>query len=117
MKYKGIDLQDLDPSIEMDAAKSFIEHREINKKKLTQRAFSQAMKTALQAFKISMTPTELIDFTVNKGWAGININWTLNALNSEMIALERIRTNTRYTQPQQNLGTWVSGGVIHESVG
>jgi len=91
MKYKGIDLSGLDMEISEDIAKEFIEHREINKKKLTQGAFNRAMKTALKAFQIGMTPDELIEFTIDKGWQGINLEWAKNALMKE----SHIQVNTR----------------------
>lgn len=103
MKYKGIDLQGLDPSIEVDAAKGFIEYRWINGKKLTQRAFGQAMKKSLEAFKIHMTPAELIDLTVEKGWSGINADWAVNAKNNDMMVLQKVRG-----RPQQNLDAWIN---------
>jgi len=91
MIYKNINLECLDKlkddfgnKIEVDAAKSYIEHRINKKKPLTQRAFNQAMAKALNANKVGMTPTELIDWTVeHTGWDGINISWTKGRLAAE----------------------------------
>lgn len=92
MKYKGIELDGLDIEIDIEAAKSFIEHREINKARLTQRAFDQAMVKSLDAFKVGMTPSELIDFTVEAGWKGINLNYTRAKLSREMTAAHEARS-------------------------
>ena len=85
-KSTKIDYTGLDLEIEIEAAQSYVEHR-INKgKPLTQRAFNQAMAMALRAHEVGMTPTELIDWTVTKGWDGINISFTKSALSRERIA-------------------------------
>ena len=85
-KATKIDYTGLDLEIELEAAQSYVEHR-INKgKPLTQRAFNQAMAMALRAHEVGMTPTELIDWTVTKGWDGINISFTKSALSRERIA-------------------------------
>ena len=93
MKYKNIDLNGLDIEIDIEAAKSYIEHRALKKKPLTQRAFNQAMQKALLGFTIKMTPTEVIDYTVDKGWDGINLNYIVNARNNECTPLQT------YNQP------------------
>lgn len=87
MKYKGIQLDGLDIEIDIEAAKSYIEFRVMAKKPLTQRAFDQAMKKALMAFTINMTPTDVIDYTVEKGWQGINLEWITNAKQRETIQI------------------------------
>ena len=85
-KTTKIDYTCLDIEIELEAAQSYVEHR-INKgKPLTQRAFNQAMSMALRAHEIMMTPTELIDWTVSKGWDGINLSYAKNALSRETMA-------------------------------
>lgn len=98
MKYKKIDLSGLDMEIDVEAAKSYIEFRIECKKPLTQRAFNQAMQTALQAYKVNMTPTELIDWTVNKGWHGININYTLAQIRKEQDAIADTRNVSLHQQ-------------------
>lgn len=76
MKYKKIDLGDFDKLIEVEAMESYIDFRISVKKPLTQRAFNQAMKTAVDGSKkLVMSPTEIIDYTVNKGWQGVNIGY------------------------------------------
>jgi len=86
-KATKIDYTGLNPSIELEAAESYVEHR-INKgKPLTQRAFNQAMNKAMQAHEVSMSPTGLIDWTIDKGWDGINLTYTKSALSREMQAV------------------------------
>jgi len=85
-KATKIDYAGLDIEIELEAAQSYVEHR-INKgKPLTQRAFNQAMCMALRAHEVGMSPTELIDWTVSKGWDGINLPYAKNALSRETMA-------------------------------
>lgn len=86
MKLPKIDITGIDIEIEPEAALEYIQHRINKKKPLTQRAFNQAMTKALSAHEVGMTPTELIDWTVEKGWDGINLAYTKNALASEMQA-------------------------------
>jgi len=87
MKKTKIDISGIDLEIDPEAAQDYVEHR-INKgKPLTQRAFNFAMKKALQAHEVGMTPTELIDWTIEKGWDGININFTKSALMREQQAI------------------------------
>ena len=93
-----ISLAQLDLEIEQDAALSYIEHRKLKKKPLTQRAFDQAMKKALLAFEVGMTPTELIDWTIDKGWDGINIAFTKSALNREVQAIAEISYRNNVVQ-------------------
>lgn len=90
---KKIDLSGIDPQIDPEAAQSYIDHRIGKKKPLTQRAFNLAMKKALKAPEVGMTPTELIDWTVDKGWDGINLNFTKSALGREMQAIKSLGVN------------------------
>ena len=100
MKYKNIELDGLDLEIDIEAAKGFIDHRALKKKPLTQRAFDQAMVKALQAFQVGMTPTELIDFTCEKGWDGINLVYTAAAKNREMMAMQETLQLSTVNQPR-----------------
>ena len=102
-KATKIDYTKLDPSIELEAAESYVEHR-INKgKPLTQRAFNQAMGQAMQAHEVGMTPTQLIDWTVGvKGWDGINLTYTKSALSREMQAVCEVSMR-RVINPRQPL--------------
>ena len=112
MKYKSIELDGLDLEIDPEAAKSFIDHRIGKKKPLTQRAFDQAMVKALMAFNVNMTPTELIDFTIEKGWDGINLVYTAASLNREMMAMAEMRnTSTKQLTSQDVLTdtSWAEG--------
>ena len=101
-----IDFTGLDAEIDIEAAKSYVQHRINVNKPLTQRAFNQAMSKALQAFQVGMTPTELIDWTVDKGWQGINIAYTKSALESERQAFSR--TNNK----SNDLDNWINGNVV-----
>ncbi len=97
-KHKDIDLAGIDIEIDPDAAKSYIEFRIKIKKPFTQRAFDQAMAKSLQAYRVGMTPTELIDFTVHKGWSGINLAYTAKAKDGELQAIAEIKgRSTRST--------------------
>lgn len=93
-KNLKIDYSELNPAIELDAAESYVQHRINLGKPLTQRAFNQAMNKALCAHEVGMTPTELIDWTMDKGWQGINIAYTKNALAQEIKALTNVNINT-----------------------
>ena len=98
LKHKKIDLSGLDLEIDIEAAKGFIDHRIEKKSPATQRIFDNQMKMALRAHECGMSPTELIDFTCNKGWTAININYTKSAVNREMQALSEIRGSHDDTQ-------------------
>ena len=102
LKHKKIDLSGLDIEIDIEAAKGFIDHRIEKKSPATQRIFDNQMKMALRAHECGMTPTELIDFTCNKGWTAININYTQSAVNREMQALSEIRGTHDDTQWNRN---------------
>jgi len=108
MKPKDINLEcladlkdDWGNKIEIDAAKSYIQHRINKKKPLTPRAFNQAMAKALNAYKVGMTPTELIDWTIDKGWDGINISYTMNSLAREKTAQQQAGSTRHITIEEQ----------------
>lgn len=106
-KNTKIDFTGLDAEIDMEAAKSYVQHRVNLGKPLTQRAFDQAMNKALQAFQVGMTPTDLIDWTVDKGWQGINIAYTKSALESEMEALSfQAKTKKQSVKKQLSDKSW-----------
>lgn len=106
-KNTKIDFTGLDAEIDIDAAKSYVQHRINIGKPLTQRAFDQAMNKALQAFQVGMTPTELVDWTVDKGWQGINIAYTRSALESEMEALNfQAKTKKQSVKKQLSDRSW-----------
>jgi hypothetical protein len=66
----------LDVEIPGDVAEAFIEYRKDMKKPLNQRSFNMAMKEALRAHEVGMTPEELLDFTMLMGWRAPNIAYT-----------------------------------------
>jgi hypothetical protein len=114
-----IDFTGLDAEIELEAAKSYVQHRINIGKPLTQRAFELAMKKSLLAFEVGMTPTELIDFTVDKGWQGINIEYTRNAIggakshnvqnyNYRQQIIEKTRTKDRTITQQLSDRSWAT---------
>jgi len=108
MKFMKIELDGLDIEIDIEAAKSFIEMRAMKKKPLTQRAFDQAMKKSIMGFTVGLTATEVIDYTVEKGWDGINLNFITAAKGREMQAVQEVHqrqalTNTRDISTQQML--------------
>ena len=103
MKYRELDLTFIPDGIELDAIKSYIDFRCKIKKPLTQRAFNQAMAKALEAPSVGMTPTELIDFTVDKGWSGINLQYTANARVNEFEAASRVAIAGKVTTRQLTL--------------
>ncbi len=122
MIYKSIDLSQLDPQIDTQIAKDYIDHRKTIKKPLTQRAFNAQMKNALRAFElekygISMTPNEVIEWTLdNTNWQKIDPIWVANQLvknkaTEEVLAQQSMRISNQSTrniplQQQLNDRAW-----------
>ncbi len=122
MIYKNIDLSQLDPQIDTQIAKDYIDHRKTIKKPLTQRAFNAQMKNALRAFElekygISMTPNEVIEWTLdNTNWQKIDPIWVANQLvknkaTEEVLAQQSMRISNQSTrniplQQQLNDRSW-----------
>jgi len=122
MIYKNIDLSQLDPQIDTQIAKDYIDHRKIIKKPLTQRAFNAQMKNALRAFElekygISMTPNEVIEWTLdNTNWQKIDPIWVANQLvknkgTEEVLVQQSMRISNQSTrniplQQQLNDRSW-----------
>jgi len=79
-KTNGIDYSKLSPLIPKEAAIGFVDHRKLLKSPLTQRAFDQAMRAALKAPEIGLTPEQAIDETVQAGWKKIDIEWLRNRM-------------------------------------
>ena len=73
--YKSIDLLNLPNEISAEVAKGFIDHRIKIKKTLTQRAFDLAIKEAMKAGEVGLTPNQIIDRTVMNGWQGVNLSY------------------------------------------
>lgn len=87
---KKIDFSGLDMEISRKVAEEFLEYRNSMEKKYhikTQGQFDRQMKKALKAHEVGMLPDELIEWTMDKNWVGININYTKNALSSEANSL------------------------------
>ena len=122
MIYKNIDLSQLDPQIDTQIAKDYIDHRKTIKKPLTQRAFNAQMKNALRAFElekygISMTPNEIIEWTLdNTNWQKIDPIWVANQLvknkaTEEVLIQQSMRISNQSTrniplQQQLNDRSW-----------
>lgn len=92
-----------DIEISEEARKEFIQWRKLAKKPLTEGALARQMKIALRAFEVGMTPDELIYFTIDQGWQGINIEYTAAKLNRQMQAVQEVKTNTRAITLDQEL--------------
>lgn len=78
-----INLHSLPHEISPEVAKDFVQHRKLMKAPLTQRAFDLAMRAAMNASTIGMTPDQLIDETIQAGWKGINITWMKNRMEKD----------------------------------
>lgn len=98
-----INLDFLGIEIPKDIAEEFIEHRKLIKKPLTQGAFKRQMKIALRAYEVGMTPDEIIEFTIDRGWQGINIEYTLAWQSRQMSAVQEAKTGSRSTTLEQEL--------------
>ena len=88
-----IDLTGLDICIDKEVAQEFIQYRGAMEKKYhlkTQGQFDRQMKKALKAHEVGMSPTDLIEWTMDKNWVGINITYTATALSREMQAITEV---------------------------
>ena len=84
-----ISIENLPPEISLEVAQEFIEYRQAMGKRYalkTQGAFDRQMKIALRAHEVGMTPDELITWTIDQNWQGINISYTKNRINQIMQA-------------------------------
>ena len=84
--HKKINISSIDPQISEEMAIAFIDHRAKmgKKRELTQRAFDKQMKNALEAYRINITPNELIEYTVDEtSWEAINIEWAFKGMLSK----------------------------------
>jgi hypothetical protein len=103
----NISLAALQENIDKDVAQEFIEYRNSMEKRYhlkTQGQFDRQMKKALKSSDVGMSPTELIEWTMDKNWVGININYTATALSREMVAI---------TEASQRPAKY--GAIQHES--
>lgn len=87
--------EEIKEQISEEVAQEFLDYRQAmprDKRINTQGAFKRQMKLALRAAEIGMTPDELIEFTIDRAWRGINIsytkNWFANNVKAEMKAYE-----------------------------
>ncbi len=88
MKMK-ITLDNLPSNISIEAAQEFLDYRQAmpkDKRLNTQRAFDRQMKSALRSHEVGMTPDELIEFTIDRSWRGINVSYTKNWIAQNMKA-------------------------------
>ncbi|WP_020414315.1 helix-turn-helix domain-containing protein [Microbulbifer variabilis] len=75
-RHRGIILDNLPDSIDPEIAREVIDHREKQKKPLTQGAFNRLIKTALQAPQIAgITANEALQKIPDRGWYGLELEW------------------------------------------
>jgi hypothetical protein len=102
-----ISIKNLPPQISAEVAQEFIEYRQAMGKRYalkTQGAFDRQIKIALRAHEVGMTPDELIMWTIDQNWQGINISYTKNRI-SQIIQAESnaMQTPTRGRTLAQDL--------------
>lgn len=74
--YRGLNFKKyVEMGIESEAIKAYIDHRKAKGSGTQQRTLEQNLDRALDAKKIGMTPTALVDETVDRGWVKIDVNW------------------------------------------
>jgi len=85
--HLGIDLSNLEPSIDFNVAKQWLTHRKAKKCKIEdQSTFDRQMKQAIKASEetykeIGLSPTEVIEESIDAGWQGIGKpEWLRNRL-------------------------------------
>jgi len=76
----GLDLSALPEGISEQTAKDFIEHRKLLKKPLTQRALNGCMATAAKAPSHGLTPDQVIDEAIIKGWMKPEPEWVAKSI-------------------------------------
>lgn len=84
-----VNLGQLDVEISHDVAQEYYDYRQAMEKRYrlkTQGQFDRQMKIALRAHEVGMTPDELILFTIDKNWVGINISYTKAELHRQIQA-------------------------------
>ena len=99
--------------VDEDAALAYIEHRKAMRKPLTQRAFDRAMRNAHKCESFGITATEAIDITMDKGWAGVTVEYIMRELENRRNAVMNSTQNdfsTRGTSLQQDITdkSWVN---------
>jgi len=93
----GLDLSALPEGISEQTAKDFIEHRKLLKKPLTQRALNLCMTTAAKAPSHGLTPDQVIDETIIKGWMKPEPEWVANSLSKQQPG-----NVTQFRRPEQD---------------
>jgi len=110
---KKIDISSaVDSGIEKEAAESFIEHRINIKKPLTQRAFNQAIKSAIECESKGLcTATEALDIAVQEGWKGIKPHWVAEQIKR---CQPDVQIGTRGRPLQEDLSDteWAGDNVV-----
>jgi hypothetical protein len=79
--YKGLDLKPFEKDVSIEHLKHLIDHRITKKAKPTQHALKLQVKRLTRSQEVGMTPEELIDYTIEKNWIAVNIDYTKNDLN------------------------------------
>lgn len=92
----ALDLSNLPDGISEQTAKDFIEHRKLIKKPLTQRALNTCMAIAAKAPGHSLTPEQVIDETITRGWMKPEPEWVANSLSKQQPG-----NVTQFRRPEQ----------------
>lgn len=95
--------------ISADSINEFIEHRRVLKKPLTQKALQLNLKQAMKCHDFLVTPEQAIDYTIYKGWQGINSRWIhsnldeVKTLNDEHHTVIEVGQSTRQRSLETDL--------------
>jgi len=121
----GLDLSALPEGISEQTAKDFIEHRKLLKKPLTQRALNGCMATAAKAPSHGLTPDQVIDEAIIKGWMKPEPEWVAKSIAKDGGNVTPIRKTVDGKPCEYNLQPsgsvldsqgvvkgWVFGGVF-----
>lgn len=76
----ALDLSDLPDGVTEELARDFIEHRRKLKSPLTQRALNLCMSAAAKAPDHGLTPEQVIDEAIQRGWRKPEAEWAAKSL-------------------------------------
>ena len=98
-----IDLSKLPSCISLETAQAFIDHRNAMKRPLTQYAFNLAIKEAMKAPSIGITPDQALDETISAGWQRVKLDWIVNQRSRQAnYPTGSYNQNQQQTQTQSN---------------
>lgn len=112
-KYKGLSIADLPSEFSVETICEFIEHRINIKKPLTQKALQRfiANVTNIQSDqRIPFTANQIIEFTIDKGWAGIKTEYILNS----GVTYAASQSNTGQHSTGQSSDNWLDSETLDE---